>query len=85
MLTLSEKRFKTNSNLAVYLKCKHSENRDLPLSKSHISLTTNDRTKAAVRLVVEKLITDVTANAKGCSSIQESVIIEDDSPKKGCV
>ena len=45
------KRFKTNSNLAVHLKCKHPENRDLPLSKPHISLTTNDRTKAVVRSV----------------------------------
>ena len=79
------KRSKTNSNLAVHLKCKHPENRDLPLSRPHISLTTNDRTKAVVRSVVEKLITDVTANFKGSSSIQEFVIIEDDSPKKGCV
>ena len=76
------KRFKTNSNLAVHLKCKHPENRDLPLSKPHVSLTTNDRKKAVVRSVVEKLITDVTANVKGSSLIQESVIIDDDSPKK---
>ena len=45
------KRFKTNSNLAVHLKCKHPENRDPPLSKPYISLTTNDRTKAVVRSV----------------------------------
>ena len=76
------KRFKTNSNLAVHLKCKHPENSDLPLSKPRISLTRNDRPKGVVRSVVEKLITDVTANAKGSSSVQESVIIEDDSPKK---
>ena len=37
------KRFKTNSNLAVHLKCKHPENPDLPLPNVSFRLTTGEK------------------------------------------
>ena len=75
--TLPYKRFKTNSNLAVHLKCKHLENPDLPLPNVLFRLTTGEKIISVVNSVVEKLLIDVVTNVDASSPSQEPVLITD--------
>ena len=72
------KRFKTNSNLAVHLKCKHPGQNEIPSSETISSSTAKVRTKAVVRSVVETLIADVIVNVERNLPTPDCFVIADD-------
>ena len=75
------KRVKSNGNLVNHLQFKHLEEQEnqenLSYDLASNSSTTRDRTKAIVRSVVEKLVSDVVGKVERASPAEDCVIVED--------